>query len=172
MEKLDLRPDGLYRHQPATDAAWGRGNGFAALGVALTLSELPRGTEAHAHALRSYRNLMATLLQWQTRDGLWRNVVDYPGAYAEFTATSMIGFALQRGLRNRWISGHRYSDAVERAWRAVNSRTSSSGTFIDVCESTARMTSLDQYLKRTAILGEDARGGAMAMLFATELMEK
>ncbi len=23
MEKLDLRPDGLYRHQPATDAAWG-----------------------------------------------------------------------------------------------------------------------------------------------------
>jgi unsaturated rhamnogalacturonyl hydrolase len=84
----------------------------------------------------------------------------------------MIGFALQRGLRNGWISGRRYSDAVERAWLAVNSRTSSSGTFIDVCESTARMTSLDQYLKRTAILGEDARGGAMAMLFATELMEK
>ena len=46
MEKLDLRPDGLYRHQPATDAAWGRGNGFAALGLALTLSELPRNTEA------------------------------------------------------------------------------------------------------------------------------
>ncbi len=35
MQKLDLRPDGLYRHQPATDAAWGRGNGFAALGLAL-----------------------------------------------------------------------------------------------------------------------------------------
>ena len=33
------------------------------------------------------------------------------------------------------------------------------------------MTSLDQYLKRAAILGEDARGGAMAMLFATELMD-
>ncbi|HET8698312.1 MAG TPA: glycoside hydrolase family 88 protein, partial [Gammaproteobacteria bacterium] len=28
MEKLDLRPDGLYRHHPTTDAAWGRGNGF------------------------------------------------------------------------------------------------------------------------------------------------
>ena len=42
MENLDLRADGLYRHQPATDAAWGRGNGFAALGLALTLSELPR----------------------------------------------------------------------------------------------------------------------------------
>jgi len=171
MEKLDLRPDGLYRHQPATDAAWGRGNGFAALGLALTLSELPRNTKGYAHALQSYRRLMAALLPLQTRDGLWRNVVDYPGAYAEFSGTAMIGFAMQRGLTSGWLKGHDYEQAVARAWQSVNSRTSSSGTFIDVCESTARMTSLDQYLKRAAILGEDARGGAMAMLFATELMD-
>jgi rhamnogalacturonyl hydrolase YesR len=171
MEKLDLRPDGLYRHQPATDAAWGRGNGFAALGLALTLSELPHDTEAYAHTLRSYRQLMAALLPLQTRDGLWRNVVDYRGAYAEFSSTAMIGFAMQRGLTSGWLKGRGYEQAVARAWLAVNSRASSSGTFIDVCESTARMTSLDQYLKRAAILGEDARGGAMAMLFATELMD-
>ena len=82
----------------------------------------------------------------------------------------MIGFAMQRGLKYGWL-GHEYGQAVARAWLAVNSRTSSAGTFIDVCESTARMTSLDQYLKRAAIMGEDARGGAMAMLFATELMD-
>jgi unsaturated rhamnogalacturonyl hydrolase len=171
MEKLDLRPDGLYRHQPATDAAWGRGNGFAALGLALTLSELPRDHPGHAHALQSYRGLMQALLPLQTRDGLWRNVVDHPGAYAEFSGTAMIGFGMQRGLKEGWISGREYQSAVERAWLAVNSRTSSSGGFIDVCESTARMTSLEQYLQRAAILGKDPRGGAMAMLFATELMD-
>jgi rhamnogalacturonyl hydrolase YesR len=172
MEKLDLRPDGLYRHTPATDAAWGRGNGFAALGLALTLSELPRGSAAHAHALQSYRNLMAALLPLQNRDGLWRNVVDHPGAYAEFSGTAMIGFALQRGLARGWIRDRAARRAVDRAWRAVNARTSAAGTFIDVCESTTRMTSLDQYLKRAAILGEDPRAGAMAMLFATELMRR
>jgi unsaturated rhamnogalacturonyl hydrolase len=172
MERLDLRPDGLYRHQPATDAAWGRGNGFAALGLALTLSELPRDSAAHRHALESYRQLMARLLPLQNRDGLWRNVVDHPGAYPEFSATAMIGFALQRGLARGWIRGRDFHQSVSRAWQAINSRASSSGTFIDVCESTTRMTSLDQYLKRAAILGEDPRGGAMAMLFATELMEK
>ncbi len=171
MQQLDLRADGLYRHQPATDAAWGRGNGFAALGLALTLSELPRTHPGYAHALQSYQQLMTALLPWQTRDGLWRNVVDHPGAYPEFSATAMIGFAMQHGLRNGWIKGQGYREAVDRAWRAVNSRTSSSGSFIDVCESTARMTSLDQYLQRAAILGNDARGGAMAMLFATELMK-
>ncbi len=170
MQNLDLRTDGLYRHQPATDAAWGRGNGFAALGLALTLSELPRKSPGYAHALYSYRQLMAALVPRQTGDGLWRNVIDYPGAYPEFSATAMIGFALQRGLERGWISGKGYRDAVGRAWLAVNSRSSASGSFVDVCESTARMTSLQQYLQRAAILGNDARGAAMAMLFATELM--
>jgi hypothetical protein len=40
-----------------------------------------------------------------------------------------------------------------------------------VCESTARIESLEGYLNREAILGRDDRGGAMAMLFATELMD-
>jgi unsaturated rhamnogalacturonyl hydrolase len=136
----------------------------------LTLSELPRDHLGYEHALRSYRALISALLPFQTRDGLWRNVVDHPGAYPEFSGTAMIGFAMLRGLENGWLTGRDYELAVDRAWLAVNSRASSAGTFVDVCESTARMTSLEQYLKRGAILGEDARGGAMALLFATELM--
>ena len=171
MQQLDLRADGLYRHQPATDAAWGRGNGFAALGLALTLSELPPDHPGYAHALQSYRALMAALLPWQNADGLCRNVIDHSGAYPEFSATAMIGFALQRGLQRGWIRGPQWQQAVAAAWTAVNARSSDEGGFVDVCESTTRMTSLDQYLKRTAILGKDPRGGAMALLFATELMD-
>lgn len=172
MEQLDLRPDGLYRHRNTADAAWGRGNGFAAIGLAMTLTELPRNHPGYAHAMDSYRKLMAALLVHQTRDGLWRNVVNHPGAFAEFSGTAMIGFAMQRGLAAGWIKGREFQRAVDRAWLAVNSRTSSAGTMIDVCESTAGLTTLAQYLQRAAILGQDPRGGAMAMLFATELMEK
>jgi unsaturated rhamnogalacturonyl hydrolase len=171
MEQLDLRPDGLYRHRPEADVAWGRGNGFAALGLALTLSELPRGSAAYTYALTSYRNLMKTLLTYQTRDGLWRNVVNHPGAYPEFSGTAMIGFALERGLKRGWIKGGEYRKAVDQAWQAVNSRASAAGSLVDVCESTANITTEQQYLDRAAILGMDARGGAMAMLFATELMQ-
>lgn len=171
MERLDLRPDGLYRHEPTTDMAWARGNGFAALGLALALSELPADHPGHAHALGAYQRLMSALLRRQTRDGLWRNVVDHPGTYAEFSSTAMIGFALQRGLARGWIHGRLWREATDRAWVAVNSRSSSSGRFIDVCESTAKMKAPEDYLHRTALLGEDPRGGAMAMLFATERME-
>jgi hypothetical protein len=60
MQRIVLRPDGLYRHQPATDAAWGRGNGFAALGLALLLAELPPahdkfGSVLGAWAAESFR---------------------------------------------------------------------------------------------------------------------
>ncbi len=172
MQNLDLRPDGLYRHQPATDAAWGRGNGFAALGLAMTLAELPRDHPGYAHALQSYRDHMAALLPYQNRDGLWRNVIDHPGAYAELSGTAMIGWAMLRGLAAGWLDGRDYERAVDSAWLAVSARTSSTGDFIDVCESTARMTSLEQYLRRAAILGEDPRAGAMVLLFATELMDR
>jgi len=170
MEKLDLRPDGLFRHRPEADVPWGRGNGFAALGLTLTLSDLPRGSAAYDHALQSYRKLMQTLLPYQTRDGLWRNVVNHPGSYPEFSGTAMIGFALERGLKSGWIKGRDYQSAADQAWLAVNSRAASSGSLVDVCESTARFTTEKEYLQRAAILGMDARGGAMAMLFATERM--
>ena len=173
MQRLVLRPDGLYRHQPAADAAWGRGNGFAALGLALMLSELPSDHPRFGFVLDSYRAHMAALLPYQNRDGLWRNVIDIPGAYPEFTGTAMIGFAMQRGLVNGWLENEgAYRSAVERAWDAVNARTGSGGTFIDVCESTARIESVQGYLEREAILGPDPRAGAMALLFATELMRE
>jgi unsaturated rhamnogalacturonyl hydrolase len=171
MQRLVLRADGLYRHQPATDAAWGRGNAFAALGLALTLDELPEDHDGRAAVLRSYRDHMAALLPYQTGPGLWRNVVDHPGAYAEYSATAMIAFAMQRGLERGWLKrAPAYRAAVAKAWRAVNARTASDGALIDVCESTARIESLQGYLQREALLGRDPRGGAMAMLLATELM--
>ena len=59
---------------------------------------------------------------------------------------------------------------MDKAWAAINARTGADGKLVDVCESTGKMKSLAEYLSRTAILDVDARGGAMAMLFATEQM--
>jgi unsaturated rhamnogalacturonyl hydrolase len=169
MQHLDLRADGLYRHQPLTDAAWGRGNAFAAIGLALTLSEFPRDHPAYARLLEDYRKHMAVLARFQDGDGLWRNVIDYPGAYGEYSATAMIGFAMLRGVRSGWLPEKDYRPVIDKAWQAIATRTAAEGRLVDVCESTARMKSLEEYLQRAAILGPDPRGGAMALLFATEM---
>lgn len=169
MRRLDLRPDGLYRHHPGTDVAWGRGNAFAAIGLAIALTDFPRKHPAFARILGEYRAHMAALLANQDEDGMWRNVIDVRGSYSEFSATAMIAFAMQRGIEQGWLAKRRYGPAVERAWQAVLARVGPEGSLVDVCESTARAQTLDDYMSRTAILGPDPRGGAMALMLATEL---
>jgi unsaturated rhamnogalacturonyl hydrolase len=169
MQKLVLRPDGLYRHSPLTDAAWGRGNAFPALGLTLTLTDFPKDHPGYSSFLQSYQKLMAKLAQFQTQDGLWREVIDQPGAYEEFSATAMIATSMLRGIRNGWIDAPTYQPYVDKAWRAILRRVGANGLLFNVCESTNKQNSLDDYLHRAAILDRDPRGGGMAMIFATEM---
>ncbi|MBI1357991.1 MAG: hypothetical protein GC160_26955 [Acidobacteria bacterium] len=169
MEGLDLRDDGLYRHSPLDEAAWGRGNGFPALGLAWSLSFIPENDRTFAPMLAAFQRHMAALLPYQDRTGAWHQVIDKEGSYRELTSTSMIGFALARGLERGWLDGPQYEKAVERAWYAVKTRVAANGELVDVCTGTGKQPDLRSYYDRTAILGKDDRGGAMAMLFATEL---
>jgi rhamnogalacturonyl hydrolase YesR len=169
MQRLCLRPDGLYRHSPLDPAAWGRGNAFPALGLALTLSSLPPDDPAFPAILQSYRSHMNALAPYQDENGMWRQVIDLPGSYSEFSATAMIATAMLRGIRAGWLDAAHYQSRVDRAWTAIKSRISPDGTLVDVCESTGKQPSLDDYLNRLAILDRDPRGGGMALLFATEI---
>jgi hypothetical protein len=170
MQQIVLRPDGLYRHQASTDAAWGRGNAFPALGLALTLSEFPTGHPEYPRLLASYRAHMAALARFQDENGMWRNVIDRPGAYPEYSATAMIATAMLRGIGKGWLDRGTYEPLIEKAWKAILARTSADGYLVDVCESTGtRGLGYDDYSRRAALVGRDYRGGGMAMFFATEL---
>jgi unsaturated rhamnogalacturonyl hydrolase len=171
MQKLVLRPDGLYRHSPLTDAAWGRGNAFPALGLALALSDFPKDHSAYPHMIAEFQQHMFVLARFQDDDGMWHEVIDEPGSYAETSATAMIGLAMERGIRRGWLDPAAYQPRVNRAWGAVQARIGKDGQLIDVCESTNKQNTLEDYLHRAAILGPDPRGGAMAMLFATEMAD-
>jgi len=169
MEALVLRPDGLYRHSPLTEAAWSRGNAFPALGLALTLSDFPESHPAFPDLLATFRDHMETLAEFQDADGMWSEVIDHPGSYAELSSTAMIATAMLRGIGNGWLDAGDYQHRVEAAWTAVLARTGSDGTLIDVCESTNKQPTLEAYLDRAAILGRDERGGGMILVFATEM---
>jgi rhamnogalacturonyl hydrolase YesR len=169
MQKLVLRPDGLYRHSPATEAAWGRGNGFPAIGLALTLPEFPKDHPEFPRLLQAFQAHMATLARYQNRDGLWRNVIDHPGSYAELTATAMIGFSMLQGVKHGWLASREYQPIVDKAWRAVLEHTGPQGHMVDSCESTLKLKTVDEYLHRAALFGTEPRAGAMVMMFATAM---
>ena len=169
MRKLCVRGDGLYRHSPWCEAAWGRGNGFPALGLALALSDWPDDHPARRELIAEFQKHLAVLKPHQdARTGCWHQVIDHPESYDEYSCTCMIGCAMQRGIRRGWLARNDYWPCVQRAWRAVKERTSADGQLVNVC--TGKQKTLRDYLQRPAINGRDDRGGAMGLLFATELL--
>lgn len=171
MRRLTLRTDGLYRHSPLCEAAWGRGNGFPALGLAWTLSEWPTNEPGRNELLGALRNHLEALLPYQDPTGCWHQVIDHPESYREFSCTCMIAWAMARGVRLGLLSRQRFDPAIQRAWQAIKLRTQPDGTLVDVCVGTGKQPTLRDYFDRPATWGRDDRGGAMALLLATEMLE-
>ena len=171
MRKFCLRPDGLYRHSPLCEAAWGRGNGFPALGLAFALSDWPEDHPARKDLLAEFRKHMAALKPHQdARTGCWHQVIDHPESYDEYSCTCMIGCAMQRGIRRGWLAKEEYRPCVDRAWRAILERTDPDGKLVNVCAGTGKQKTLQDYFDRPAINGRDDRGGAMGLIFSVELL--
>ena len=93
------RPDGIFIHAVDAPHAWGRGNGFALLGLTEALTYLPQSWSDRARVLEIYRKHVAALAKLQSDDGSWRQVVDEPASYRELTVTAMTTAALARGVR-------------------------------------------------------------------------
>ena len=164
------RPDGLFVHAREGPHAWGRGNGFAAFGLMEALTYLPAAWPERGAVLRSFQALMRGMVPQQAADGMWRQVVDEPGSYREFTVTAMMVAAMARGLRLGWIDAS-YRPVVDRAWRGLLARIAEDGTLIDVCTGTGAGPTKMYYLNRAGLTGPDDRGGGMALTAAIEMEE-
>lgn len=169
MTRLTRRSDGLYRHSPLDETAWGRGNGFVAMGTAMVLADLPASHPQRAALLAEHVRHLTALRDQQDPTGCWRQVIDRPGAYRELTATCMIGWAMREGVQRGWLDGELFGPCIERAWMAVRQRVGRDGELFDVCTGTGKQTSLRAYYDRPAVLGRDDRGGAMALWFAVAM---
>ncbi|HHX83478.1 MAG TPA: hypothetical protein GX696_10915, partial [Pseudomonadaceae bacterium] len=165
------RADGLYNHWPRADAAWGRGNAFVLLGLALALSDFPESHPGHAALLEHYRSLATVLLRYLDADGMWHNVINIPGSWAETSATAMIATALQRGVDQAWLPAF-YQGVVDASWQGILARTSNAGSFSNVCESTPGQVSLEAYLARRALSAVDARAGGMVLNLIAERLAR
>ena len=165
------RPDGLFIHAENGPHAWGRGNGFALLGITEALTHLPAAWAGRAEVLEIYRKHVAALATHQSDDGSWRQVVDEPASYRELTVTAMTVAALARGVARGWIDRKTYEPILNRGWQAVAARVNADGTVKDVCAGTGAGPTKEYYLNRPVVNGADDRGGAMALLAALDLAE-
>jgi rhamnogalacturonyl hydrolase YesR len=164
------RADGLFIHAVDGPHAWGRGNGFALLGLTEALTYLPESWPDRARVLDIYRKHVKAFTAHQSDDGSWRQVVDEPGSYRELTVTSIVVASMARGVRRGWL-GKDVVPIINRGWQAVVARVNADGTMRDICSGTGAGPTKEYYLNRPVVNGADDRGGAFVLLAAIEMAE-
>ena len=168
MNQLD---NGLYQHSPLDPTAWGRGNGFAALGASMCLSLLSPETKGYEQVQQKFIKQIHELVKHQDATGSWHQVVDHPESYPEFTSTCMIASAILLGIKTGVLSRDDYRSVIAGAKQATLRRIAPNGFINDVCTGTGKQKNLRAYLNREAIQGRNDRAGAMALLFLTLLQQ-
>jgi rhamnogalacturonyl hydrolase YesR len=163
------QPDGLFFHAPDSRYYWSRGNGWMAAGTAELLRALPKEHPRRARILEGYQRMMASLLRQQGEDGLWRQLLDEPTAWAETSGTGMFTFAMVTGVKNGWLDGRAYGPAARKAWLGLVKYIDENGNVREVCAGTNKGHSVEYYLYRPRNVG-DLHGQAPVLWSASALL--
>ena len=168
LDKLQ-QPNGLFYHAADVPFFWGRGDGWVAAGMAEMLRDLPAGHPQRARILKGYQAMMAALLKYQGKDGMWRQLIDRDEAWPETSGSAMFTFAMITGVKNGWLDAPTYGPAARKAWIAVTGYIDQNGDTTSVCEGTGKQAGLDYYLGRRRMTG-DFHGQAPILWAASALL--
>ena len=168
--------DGLFMHCRSVPYYWGRGNGFAALGYAETLTRLPESHPSRGTLIDMHTRHLDALRGLQRPSGMLSQLLDFPGTYQELTSVCMTGYAVARGLRMGWLDDSRsassaqaYRGFVDSLWRAASERIGIDGSVVDGCTGTGAVNDRRFYIDRAAEYDQDDRTGNLALWFAVEM---
>lgn len=148
------KENGLFYHHQDSPFYWGRGCGWMAAGAAELLSELPKDHPQYAPILEGYKKMMAGLLKYQGKDGMWKQLIDKENSWSETSGTGMFVFSMAVGVRNGWLDEATYKEPTRKAWVALAGYLNEKGEVREVCEGTNKGTSEEYYDQRARRVGD------------------
>jgi rhamnogalacturonyl hydrolase YesR len=137
--------------------------------MAEMLRDLPADHPQRARILAGYKKMMAALLQYQGKDGMWRQLIDHDDAWPESSSSAMFSFALISGVKNGWLPAETYGPAARKAWIAVVGYIDQNNDITQVCEGTGKKNDLQYYYERRRRTG-DFHGQAPVLWAASALL--
>jgi rhamnogalacturonyl hydrolase YesR len=141
LDKLQ-KANGLFLHSEDSPFYWGRGNGWVAAGMTELLRSLPADHPKRARIMQGYTTMMASLLKYQSPEGLWRQPIDQPDFWPETSGTGMFAFAMVTGVREGWLDAATYGPAARKAWLGLVQHIGADDQITDVCVGTNKAASV------------------------------
>jgi rhamnogalacturonyl hydrolase YesR len=168
LDEIQLK-NGLFHHSPDAPFAWGRGNGWMAVGMAELLRILPDDQPNRDRITEGYRKMMAALLKYQAEDGMWRQLIDDEESWKETSATAMFTYAMITGVDNGWLDEKSYGAAARNAWLALTTYLNEEDNLTGVCDGTNIGDTRDHYMNRPRTVG-NLHGQAPVLWCAAALL--
>lgn len=132
---------GLFYHlydagrEQTNGAFWGRGNGWAILGLINTLALLEPG-DPRRHALHArLARLAYAVAALQAPDGHWHTVLDKPETYKETSLAAFFCLAFNRGVALSLLPAS-YLKTAQKAWLALAGCIDDTGLVTGVSQAT------------------------------------
>ena len=169
LDKLQC-PNGLFYHAPDVPYFWGRGNGWMAAGMTELLRFLPESNPYYSRILQGFQSMMASLKEYQTEEGMWRQLIDKPDCWIETSGSAMFAYAFIVGVKFGWLPVKEYEEAARRAWLAMLTYVNSDGKVREVCVGTNKKNDMQYYYDRRRNTG-DYHGQAPYLWCTTALLE-
>ena len=111
---------------------WGRGQGWALLGLLDVLDLVPAGGAARQRVADAARALAEAMLECQRPDGQWHAVVHEPASGDETSTAAFMATAFFRGITSGLLDADRFTAAAELAWSACWSSVDETGLLMGV----------------------------------------
>jgi rhamnogalacturonyl hydrolase YesR len=137
--------------------------------MAEMLSELPENHPERARILKGYKLMMSSLLKYQGKDGMWRELIDKDDAWPESSSSAMFAYGMIMGVKHGWLDAATYGPAARKAWIAVVGYVDQNHDVTQVCEGTGKKDSLEYYYQRKRRTG-DFHGQAPVLWTAGALL--
>ncbi len=132
---------GLFYHQynrttgQVNGSFWGRGSGWALLGLLKTLQLLPPDHAAYAEIHARFTRLAGALAERQLATGDWPTVLDQPDTTREASLPAMFGYAFEEAICAGLLPPT-FANAAAGAWAAMQERLSADGLLAGVSVAT------------------------------------
>ncbi|MGN6673474.1 MAG: glycoside hydrolase family 88 protein [Thermomicrobiales bacterium] len=114
---------------------WGRGQGWALLGLADTAAALPAGHPAQPEIGQRLAALVVGLAATEAAPGAWHTVVDAPATYFEPSVGAFVALGVGRALLHGLVA-REYAPLVHRAWVATAAGIRPDGALAGVSDAT------------------------------------
>jgi unsaturated rhamnogalacturonyl hydrolase len=133
---------------------WGRGNGWAMLGMLHTLAHLPENDDARPRILDVFRRQCDALVASQDASGDWHTVINDQEVYLEASIAAFVVDGWSLAIRNGWIEHDRYRLTIDKALQAMLSHVEPNGKLAGVSYETFPSTRVEHYraMPRDAIV--------------------